>query len=240
MSPPLTAGEATALHEASLLAVCERVERVENLDTKLVVTPDERVADLAKLVAQCRMTGNSGAPPVRHSTIDIRHFHSDCWPQGEGDLGRRLFRGTKRAFDAGTEGVLLLGTDSPTMPADFLTRAVAALSRHDAVLGPCDDGGYYLLGLRRHLPVLFERIDWGGACVADQTRQRATEAGIDLFELPTWYDLDRFSDLKRAAQEELSNGVSSHGNPTFDNRHSGFDIALRRLIDRLVETYTER
>ncbi len=175
MVPPLTPTEAAELHTASLLAVCESIGSIADLDTKLVVTPDERVSDLGKLV---------GA--------------SECWPQGDGDLGRRLARATDRAFGAGAEGVLLLGADSPTLPVSFLTTAVANLSRHQAILGPSDDGGYYLLGVRQPLPVLLERIDWGGEKVADQTRQRALAAGIDLWELPAWYDLDRFDDLKRA------------------------------------------
>ncbi len=259
MVPPLTAEEAAALHAASLMAVCEQVGSVGSLDTKLVVTPDERVADLSKLFVECRlaneesrMTGKSEAPAIRHSTFDIRHSLRDCWPQGDGDLGRRLARATGRALSAGAVGVLLLGADSPTLPVSFLTRAVADLPEHDAVLGPCEDGGYYLLGLRWPLPVLFERIDWGGACVADQTRQRAAEAGIDLCELPTWYDLDRFDDVKRAAQDlrraaspVLSGDGFPEETPSPKHARSGqrachtAAVALRSLIDTLVETYAK-
>ncbi len=207
MVPPLTPTEAAQLHTASLLAVCERIGSIGNLDMKLVVTPDERVSDMGKLVAA-----------------------GECWPQGSGDLGRRLARATDRAFGAGAEGVLLLGADSPTLPVSFLATAAANLSRHQAVLGPSEDGGYYLLGLRQPLPALLERIDWGGEKVADQTRQRAAAAGIDLWELPVWYDLDRFDDLKRAVGDLAAPAQRPLQGPAV--------TALRRIIETLVDSYT--
>lgn len=207
MVPPLTPTEAAELHTASLLAVCERAGGIETLDVRLVVTPDERVSDLGKLVNEC-----------------------GCWPQGSGDLGRRLARATGRAFCAGADGVLLLGADSPTLPVSFLTTAATNLSRHQAVLGPSEDGGYYLLGLRQPLPVLLERIDWGSEKVADQTRRRAAVAGIDLWELPVWYDLDRFDDLKRA--------VGDLADPARRPSQGPASAALRRCIEALVESYT--
>lgn len=210
MVPPLTPTEAAELHTASLLAVCERVGSLENLDTKLVVTPDERVSDLGKLVAA-----------------------NECWPQGSGDLGQRLTRATDRAFCAGAEGVLLLGADSPTLPVSFLATAAAKLSRHQAVLGPSEDGGYYLLGLRQPLPVLLQRIDWGGEKVADQTRQRAAAAGIDLWELPIWYDLDRFDDLKRAVAD-LVDTADTLQQPS----RGPAATAFYRYVETLVERYT--
>lgn len=208
MVPSLTPEEAAALHAASLFAVCERVAEVSTLDSRLVVTPDERVDDLRGL-----------APP---------HV-SGTWPQGNGDLGQRLTRATDRAFQEGAGGLILLGADSPTLPTDYLTQAAGSLSKHDAVLGPCDDGGYYLLGLRQPLPALFECIDWGGDQVADQTRRRAAAAGIDLQELPTWYDLDRVDDLARAARDLA--------NTTGPSRP--FAGALRRCIEDIIPNCKE-
>ena len=180
MVPPLTPAEAAALHGASLVAVCERIASIASVDAKLLVTPDKRARILLRAVAS---------------------YVGEPWPQGNGDLGQRLTRATERAFSRGAGGVLLFGADSPTLPMSYLTDAVAALNEHDAVLGPCDDGGYYLLGLRRRTPALFDRIDWGGPDVADQTRDRAAAIGANLSELPTWYDLDRFADLQRAARD---------------------------------------
>ena len=205
MVPPLSLEEAAAVHQASLLATCENVVGIAGLDLTLVVTPDERLDDLQGLIAD-RLP--------------------DSWPQGGGDLGARLSRATDRAFAAGADGVLLLGADSPTLPVDYLLGAVKGLSEHDAVLGPCEDGGYYLLGLRRSEPGLFERIDWGSPNVARQTGDRAAALGVDLIELPLWYDLDRFDDLLRAARDlDLVTGKQQ---PAM--------IALKRVIQRCVSS----
>lgn len=207
MVPPLSPDEAAALHRASLLTICERVHWLNQYEIIVVGTPDERVIDLSRLVAD---------------TV------TECRPQGDGDLGQRLASATDRALGDGADGVILLGADSPTLPARVLADAATNLIRHDAVLGPTDDGGYYLLGLRQPQPALFERIDWGGAHVADQTRERATAAGLDLHELPSWYDLDRFDDLIRAAPD-LARLADDERLPTVR--------ALRDLVTRLIERY---
>lgn len=92
--------------------------------------------------------------------------------------------------------VVLIGSDSPDFPAEFIERAFELLeSDADAVLGPAADGGYCLLGLRSMQPDLFERIDWSTEVVAQQTRERAIEAQLRLIDLPSWHDLDTVDDL---------------------------------------------
>lgn len=211
--PPLSHDEAAALHEASLLAVCENVGHLRwampRIEPIWVVTPDERIADAAAIAGDAV---------------------SACWPQGDGDLGQRMERATHRAFTVGAQCVLLLGADSPTLPGQILADAVDRLLEQDAVLGPCDDGGYYLLGLRRTLPALLEGIDWGGSLVAEQTRRRAADAHVDLYELPAWYDLDRFGDLQRAAQD-LMLDTDAPPRPARDD--------LRRLINHYLIRYND-
>lgn len=213
MTPPLTPEEAAELHLASLRAVCENLPMNAGLAPVLVVTPDQRVDQTVEMLS---------------GTV------SDVWPQGEGDLGERLSRAADRAFEAGadrqagfTGSVLLLGADSPTLPKAYVSDAINALTRHDAVLGPTHDGGYYLLGLRRRVPSLFDRIDWGTSLAADQTKERAVEAGVDLAELRIWYDLDRFTDLRRAyddlSESPIPLGPAAKG--------------LKCLIDKLLERY---
>ncbi|MHC4698477.1 MAG: TIGR04282 family arsenosugar biosynthesis glycosyltransferase [Planctomycetota bacterium] len=210
MVPPLTFEQAARLHQAALLAVWEKVTALAALDVKIVVTPDERVDDLRRLVGACA---------------------EGCWPQGDGNLGQRLVRATDRALSRNPGGVVALGADSPTLPSALLTEAVATLDglktppTPDAVLGPCDDGGYYLIGVRRHLPVLFTRINWGGPDVARQTRERAATAGIHLAELRPWYDLDRYEDLPRAAKDLAE--VTGPARPAIS--------ALRRLIESYID-----
>ncbi|RME38219.1 MAG: glycosyltransferase [Planctomycetota bacterium] len=148
-----------------------------------------------------------------------------CWPQGEGDLGRRLRNGSDRAWAEGAAGVILLGADSPTLPPSFLDATLRRLNRYDAIFGPCEDGGYYLLASRRPCEALFDHIDWGGSEVADQTRRRAKEAKLKLHELPYWYDLDRFDDLRLAKRDLLRYEMTKL--PEF--------AALHETIERLLE-----
>ncbi len=115
-------------------------------------------------------------------------------PQGDGDLGERLSRAARRRFDAGDAKVLLVGTDCPALDAARVRAALDALDRSDAVLGPARDGGYWLLGLRRWLPV-FEGVTWGTGAVADETRAALRAAGARWEELPTEADVDTVEDL---------------------------------------------
>jgi rSAM/selenodomain-associated transferase 1 len=112
-------------------------------------------------------------------------------PQPEGDLGRRLAQLSEVASSAA--GVVLVGTDSPTLPPEFVERAFAELRRCDVVLGPATDGGYYLIGCVRPMPTLFEGVAWGGSEVLRQTVARLPE-GCRLALLPPWYDVDTLAD----------------------------------------------
>lgn len=93
--------------------------------------------------------------------------------------------------------VVVIGSDSPDLPALLIARAFDVLRGTDVVLGPAHDGGYYLLGVRSMQPALFEGIDWSTQVVAQQTRERAAEARLRIVDLPLWHDLDTVADLKR-------------------------------------------
>jgi rSAM/selenodomain-associated transferase 1 len=126
--------------------------------------------------------------------------------QSNGSLGDRLFNATCALLKAGYAAVCLINSDSPTLPPERLQNAIAALERPGdrIVLGPADDGGYYLIGLKRGHQRLFEDIDWSTERVLRQTLQRAGEAGLEVQMLPAWYDLDDAGTLARACQELLS------------------------------------
>lgn len=119
------------------------------------------------------------------------------WPQASGDLGRRLAAGFSRAFREGARRVCAIGADSPDLPAGRVRWAFAALQARDAVLGPAEDGGYYLLGLRRETPSLFSGIAWSGPRVRRQTLERASAAGLSVARLPLHYDVDDAAGLRR-------------------------------------------
>ena len=115
-------------------------------------------------------------------------FHLE--PQADGDLGRRLSLFFVQRFVEGARRVVVVGSDSPTLPLPYIDDAFSALDDADVVLGPAMDGGYYLIGLREPMPELFERVDWSGERVLRQTMERMGDARR-LALLPPWYDVDR-------------------------------------------------
>lgn len=115
--------------------------------------------------------------------------------QVAGDLGERMAAAFRAAFQAGTERAVLIGTDCPDLTAAHLATALSALTDHDLVLGPAQDGGYYLIGLRQPVPALFSHIPWGTATVAEQTLAIAARVGLSVHCLPVLADLDRPEDL---------------------------------------------
>lgn len=117
-------------------------------------------------------------------------------PQQGATLGERM-TGILAALLKVDSPVVLIGSDSPDVPAELITRAFDTLrGGADVVLGPAHDGGYYLLGVRSMQPHLFARIDWSTALVAQQTRERAVGAGLKVVDLPPWHDLDTVDDLQ--------------------------------------------
>ena len=132
-------------------------------------------------------------------------------PQGEGDLGRRMASFFAGQLGRGAGPVVLVGTDSPTLPLAFIEQAFVELRRAELVLGPATDGGYYLIGCARRLPPVFDGIAWGGPRVLADTVARLAAAPTSLALLPPWYDVDTMDDwwvlrghlaaLRRAGQD---------------------------------------
>lgn len=113
--------------------------------------------------------------------------------RGEG-LGARLWKAYQ---DASTQWdrVLFVGSDSPTLPTDFIEKAFLELEDHPVVLGPAEDGGYYLIGISQPRQDLFSDIDWGTGSVLEQTKAKLNRD--EYFLLPSWYDIDTVEDLTR-------------------------------------------
>jgi uncharacterized protein len=120
----------------------------------------------------------------------------DYQPQGEGDLGDRMDRAFNQGFAAGHDRVVLIGTDCPGVDRAILNQAFSALESHDLVLGPAADGGYYLIGLRRRIPELFDAIAWSTATVRAKTVEIATGLNLAYTLLPELSDIDRPEDLE--------------------------------------------
>jgi len=115
--------------------------------------------------------------------------------QGEGDLGARLARASKRVIDTG-ESILLIGTDCPELSATRLQQAACELQCTDATLFPTADGGYALLGLNRFHPSLFADIAWSTDAVAFETLCRLGQLGWTVQSHPMLHDIDEPADFK--------------------------------------------
>ncbi len=109
-------------------------------------------------------------------------------------LGQRLVHAGKGAFARGAEAVVFVGGDCVELTTDVFREAQRQLSTRSAVLGPTEDGGYYLLGLSEMTEAVFAGIDWGTESVSRQTRERLQTAGLDWSELPVLRDVDTAED----------------------------------------------
>lgn len=116
-------------------------------------------------------------------------------------LGRCLVHAARSLFALGYTAVCLVNSDSPTLPTAILIRAASQLLREptQVVLGPAEDGGYYLIGMGTPHDRLFADITWSSASVAHETRARAKEIGLTLTEFAPWYDVDDPASLHRLA-----------------------------------------
>ncbi|HEV7842219.1 MAG TPA: TIGR04282 family arsenosugar biosynthesis glycosyltransferase [Pyrinomonadaceae bacterium] len=126
------------------------------------------------------------------------------WLEQQGaDLGVRLEAAVAHAARLGFGPLIVVGADSPTLPAAFIEAARDALAARtaDAALGPTDDGGYYLVGLRKPVRHLFQNIAWSTPQAYEQTARNIATLGLRLLQLPDWYDVDTFSDLLRLRDE---------------------------------------
>lgn len=144
-------------------------------------------------------------------------------PQSSGNLGERMIGFFDSHFRNGAERVVLIGSDSPTMPTEHVESAFRLLSETDVVLGPTEDGGYYLIGASRDVAGIFEEIDWSTPQVWDQTIARLCELQLSYESLPQWYDVDERADLLRL-RDELS------GFPSDDSTFDELLTAINRVL----------
>ena len=118
--------------------------------------------------------------------------------QSDSGLGGRMNSSLERALAGGARGAVLIGTDIPGMNAPLLDRAFELLEKHDVVLGPAADGGYYLVGLSRSAPHLFSGITWSRPDVFSRTLEKVRESGLSVAVVDTLPDLDTPDSLAAA------------------------------------------
>ncbi len=149
-------------------------------------------------------TEESLVPHLALGTSCVLADGSTAAPSGVEGFGRCLLHAIQQLFAAGHTAACVLSSDTPTLPTEILATAATVLLTADerrVVLGACDDGGYYLLGMRLPYAGLFANIEWSSSSVAETTRTRARALGLDLVELPLWYDIDDAQALGRLVRE---------------------------------------
>ena len=204
--PPLTPEEAAELNKCFLRDTAAAISTACSRSPVDDVNASHSEAD----TAACGIAVYT--PVGAESTYnDILPADFSLLPQRGDKFGERLYFAVEDLFKCGFASVCLIDSDSPTVPAANFAEAVELLSTIEdrVVLGPSDDGGYYLIGVKRPRRQLFEQIDWSTERVLNQTIQRATEMGIKVKLLPTGYDVDDAASLRRLCNELLADTRSS-------------------------------
>ena len=205
LCPPLSYPEAADLYRCFLLDTIAKARTLSNVRLLLAYTPTSSKDFFAALAPDATLM-----------------------PQQGDDLGDRMAVCFTRSFALGYHRVLLIGSDLPTLPADYLQQAVALAAKPliDLVIGPSEDGGYYLIGLRRLHRALFDNMPWSTDNVFAETVRRAEASGLHVARLPPWYDVDTPADLKRL-RANLTRQANSTGRHTLQFLH---DQAKKRNI----------
>jgi glycosyltransferase A (GT-A) superfamily protein (DUF2064 family) len=208
LCPPLTLAQAAAMSAGFLH------------DTTANMTVAARNAPIAPYAAYAPLgTESLLRTYLAEGTELLLADGSPPMPEGVSGFGRCLLHAVQGMLAAGHTAACVLSSDSPTIPTAFLVQAATLLLEPGdrAVLGPADDGGYYFLGLKAPHAALFRDIAWSTDSVAETTRMRAREIGLDLVELPSWYDVDDAASLGVLLRESEGYAAS----------------ATRAVIDRL-------
>lgn len=144
-----------------------------------------------------------------HARADVMFYFSHdlddtIWPksksaiqQGE-DLGQRMRTAFEEGFKKGYDRICLIGSDLPDISSQLIDQAFQSLAFMDTVIGPSVDGGYYLIGLKRLIPEIFENIEWSTNKVLEQTLEKLTKKKESYFLLETKNDIDTLEDLNRS------------------------------------------
>lgn len=178
LSPPLSPEHACSLYERFLMDTIALMRAVPETQPVIVYLPEEEEAYFSEL-----------AP-------DFQRL-----PQRGPDLGLRLENALSHYLGLGYKRVVIMDSDSPTLPGEYLRQAFEALEDHDVVIGPCDDGGYYLIGMKRRAPRLLKEVRMSTPQVTAETLALADKMGLKVAQLPAWYDVDDAESLRRLCQE---------------------------------------
>jgi len=181
LTPPLATHDAARLYAAF----------VKDTFAKVTALPDVKIFGY---VAGTLGTGHALEAELMTLPLTLRRQHGS-------DLGERMSKAFQEVFGDGFRQVVIIGTDSPDLPLSYISTAFDTLhlSQDALCLGATDDGGYYLLGMNRFFPEVFQHVPYSSAETYRATLQQIVPLSARLFTLRRWYDIDTLHDLSRLA-----------------------------------------
>lgn len=197
LSPPLTPEQSSALYEAFLLDTLDQMRQVQEAQRVIAYLPPDAQGYFQRFAPDFELT-----------------------PQDGPDLGSRLDHALTGYLSRGYQRVVIMDSDSPTLPSAYLSQAFHVLADGaDVTIGPCEDGGYYLIGIKQPVPRLLREVRMSTPTVTADTIALAKEEGLSVSLLPMWYDVDDAGSLGRLAKE-------------IENLNAQVAIHTRRFLQR--------
>ena len=211
LCPPLSPEAAARLYRCFLEDILEEMGRLPDISLAVAYASAPGGGEAVVLPASGANTRFAPRvnPPLKvdqhHTPATALNFFRalaspkvSLFPQEGADLSERLVRAFDWGLAQGFEAVLVRNSDSPDLPGELIDAGVRALARGgaDLVLGPGPDGGYYLAGLKKRRPQLFQGISWSSGAVLADTLGKARESSLNVHLLPSWPDIDTIADLR--------------------------------------------
>jgi hypothetical protein len=179
LCPPFSYEQAASFYEAMLMDTFALADSIAGVQLGVAITPIQSIQYF----------------------IENTPNGTRIYPVDGRDIGQCLHKTIVSLLKDGFKKVLAINSDGPTLPENYLYQSIMLLDDHDAVLGPGEDGGYYLIGLKEERCEIFDSIDWSTERVLSQTLARLQSLQLNTALLPPWYDVDTTSDAARLAME---------------------------------------
>jgi rSAM/selenodomain-associated transferase 1 len=173
LCPPLTPSQAADLYGCFLRDTLDAMRKVSSVQRVIGFLPESAHDYFSQLAPDMELICQRGAT-----------------------LGERLDNLLNDALEGGSRQAVVMDSDSPTLPVTYLYQAFEQLDNVEVVLGPTQDGGYYLIGMKQPQPQLLHQVKMSTSHVLNDTIQLAEASGLSVSLLPTWYDVDTIADLK--------------------------------------------
>jgi len=187
LCPPLTSFQAADLYECFLRDTLDAMRKVHGVQRMIGYLPEDAKDYFHQLAPDMALTCQHGK-----------------------SLGERLDALLTEALSGGSQKAVVMDSDSPTLPVDYLSRAFELLTESDVVLGPTTDGGYYLIGVKQPQPRLLRQVQMSTSHVLSDTLAIAETCGLSVSLLPTWYDVDTIADLHKLEDEIARMRANGH------------------------------